>query len=134
MRLLLDTNILIDFIRRQEPSGFSEPDMFDEAVGGGPFLFSVVSIWEVEIKSRLGKLNLVHPLAQWRHLAVASGGIMLDMTEDHILAKLDVEPNTKDPFDRLLLTTAAAEGALLVTRDRALQSHPLVWLPGLLVE
>ena len=127
MRLLLDTNVLIDFIRKQDSSGFSEPDLFDAAVGRDPFLVSIVSIWEVEIKSRLGKLALEHPLHEWRGLVTSSGGAVLDVSEDHVLAKLSVEPNTKDPFDRLLLTTAAAEDALLVTRDRALQSHPQVW-------
>jgi PIN domain nuclease of toxin-antitoxin system len=127
MRLLLDTNVLIDFMSRQEQDGFAEPDLFELAVGKHPFLVSVVSLWEVAIKSRLNKLSLAFPLPQWSGFIRAAGGILIDISEDHILAPLPVEPKTKDPFDRLLLTTAAAEDALLVTRDRALQSHPMVW-------
>jgi PIN domain nuclease of toxin-antitoxin system len=129
MRLLLDTNILVDLITREEASGFAEPDMFETAVGSNPFLVSVVSVWEIEIKTRIGKLKLAIPTAHIISLVRAAGGAVLDVTEEHILSKLDVEPQTKDPFDRLLLTTAASETALLVTRDRALQSHPLAWRP-----
>lgn len=127
MRLLLDTNVLIDLMSRQESEGFAEPDLFELAVGNQAFLVSVVSLWEVAIKSRLKKLSLAFPLQQWGTYIRVAGGILIDVSEDHIVAPLPVEPNTKDPFDRLLLTTAAAEDALLVTRDRALQSHPMVW-------
>jgi PIN domain nuclease of toxin-antitoxin system len=134
MRLLLDTNVLIDFSTKGESYSFSEQDLFDAAVGTGPFLVSFVSIWEIEIKTRLKKLALTITIDQLCDMVKVAGGIMIDMGRDHVLAKLDVEPSTKDPFDRLLLTTAAAEGAVLVTRDRALQSHPLAWKPGLMID
>ena len=131
MKLLLDTHILIDLTSRQEFSGFSEPDLFEQAVGVNPFFVSVVSIWEIAIKTRLKKLDLPVQVEQLSELVRVAGGIMLLMTEKHVLAKLTVEPTTKDPFDRLLLTTAAAEDALLVTRDRELLTHPLAWKPFL---
>ncbi len=128
MRFLLDTNVLIDLTTRfDEPGGFSEPDLFEQAVGKNPFLVSVVSIWEIAIKTRLNKLHLNVRPEHLLGMVEAAGGIKLHMTEDHVLAPLSVEPATRDPFDRLLLTTAAAENALLVTRDGALQAHPLVW-------
>lgn len=130
MRLLLDTNILINFIARQETEGFSEPDLLEQAVGRAPFLVSIVSVWEVEIKSRIGKFQLAQPLSEWSVLVRTAGGVVLDVNEEHVLTRLEVEPATKDPFDRLLLTTAAAEGALLLTRDRMLQNHPLAWKPS----
>jgi PIN domain nuclease of toxin-antitoxin system len=130
MRLLLDTNIVVDLTSRQGYSGFSEPDIFDAAVGFQPFLVSVVSIWEIDIKSRLKKLRLSVRTEQLSDMVRSAGGMVLDVSEDHILARLESEPDTKDPFDRLLLTTAAAEGALLVTRNRMLQNHPLAWKPS----
>ena len=130
MRLLLDTNILIDLSSRQEFAGLSEPDLFEMVVGSNPFLVSVVSIWEIEIKTRLKKLSLSIKVDQLSDLVKIAGGVVLTVTQDHILTQLSTEPDTRDPFDRLLLTTAAAEDALLVTRDRALQAHPLVWKPS----
>lgn len=127
MRLLLDTNIVVDLTSRQGYSGFSEPDIFEAAVGSNPFLVSVISIWEIDIKTRLKKLHLAVRTELLSGMVRSAGGMVLDVSEEHILARLEQEPKTKDPFDRLLLTTAAAEGALLVTRDRMLQSHPLTW-------
>ena len=129
MRLLLDTNVLIDFTEKHESFGFSEPTLFDNAIGTDAFLVSVVSIWEIAIKTRLKKLKLSITLDQISDMVKVAGGIILEISEDHVLARLETEPNTKDPFDRLLLSTAAAEKTLLVTRDRALQPHPLVWQP-----
>ena len=127
--MLLDTNILIDLTSRNEYAGFSEPDLFEMAVGTRQFLVSVVSMWEIDIKTRLKKLSLSIKTDRLGDLVRAAGGIVMDISEEQILARLEKEPNTKDPFDRLLLTIAAAEGAQLVTRDRALQSHPLAWKP-----
>jgi PIN domain nuclease of toxin-antitoxin system len=129
IRLLLDTNVLIDVISKQPTEGFSEPDLFDEAVGQNPFLVSVLSIWEIEIKSRIKRLHLNIATVEIGHLVRSLGGVVVDVTEEHILATLDVEPDTRDPFDRLLLTTAVAEGAFLLTRDHILLSHPQVWRP-----
>lgn len=129
MRLLLDTNVLVDLTARQENAGFSEPDLFELAVGANPFLVSVVSIWEIDIKTRLKKLKLAVKTEILGAMVKSAGGLVLDVTEEQILARLETEPTTKDPFDRLLLAIAAAEDALLVTRDRALQGHPLVWKP-----
>ena len=129
MRLLLDTNVLIDLTARQENAGFSEPDLFELAVGANSFLVSVVSIWEIDIKTRLKKLKLAVKTEMLSAMVRSAGGVVLDVTEEHILARLETEPATKNPFDRLLLATASAEDARLVTRDKALQAHPLAWKP-----
>ena len=108
MRLLLDTNVLVDLTSRQENSGFSEPDLFELAVGSSQFLVSVVSIWEIDIKTRLKKLKLSVRTEMLSAMVKAAGGVVLDVTGEHVLARLETEPTTKDPFDRLLLATAAA--------------------------
>ena len=52
---------------------------------------------------------------------------MLAIDARHVLAEVDPEPGTRDPFDRLLLAQCAMENLRLVTLDRALLGHPLVW-------
>ncbi len=52
---------------------------------------------------------------------------LLDIDHHHVLAELDPEPATRDPFDRLLLAQCQVEGMQLVTIDRALAGHPLAW-------
>jgi PIN domain nuclease of toxin-antitoxin system len=51
----------------------------------------------------------------------------LPITRDHVIAELDDEPNTRDPFDRLLLAICQVGDMRLVTLDRVLAAHPLAW-------
>ena len=44
-----------------------------------------------------------------------------------LLADAEPEPQTRDPFDRLLLGQCQVENLRLVTLDRALAAHPLAW-------
>ncbi|MFN3634294.1 MAG: type II toxin-antitoxin system VapC family toxin [Rhizobium rhizophilum] len=90
---------------------------------------SVASVWEIAIKSRLGKLETGIPLTDIP-ANLRSGGLeILGIEAAHVLHTLDPEPPTRDPFDRLLLAQCHVEGLQLVTVDRALVDHPLALRP-----
>ena len=88
---------------------------------------SVASIWEIAIKHRIGKLSISFNLNRLPHILEDIGIAALDIEPKHTLADIGPEPITKDPFDRLLLGVCAAEGMKLLTIDKALVDHPLVW-------
>lgn len=123
MRLLLDTNVLIPLLEG-EPS-----ERVGEAVRApnAELYASVVSLWEIAIKTRLGKLRLTIPLQQLPSVIDGAGLVLLTITAQHVLAFPEPEPATRDPFDRLLLAQCMIEGLQLVTLDRALAAHPLGW-------
>lgn len=128
MSLLLDTHVLLALA---EDRLDRLPQAIRTALTTGSMMrsASVTSLWEIEIKNRIGKLPIETPLTRWPD-ALASGGIgMLPITLAHVLADIRQEPTTKDPFDRLLLGVCAAEGLKLVTIDRQLAAHPLAWRP-----
>jgi PIN domain nuclease of toxin-antitoxin system len=52
---------------------------------------------------------------------------VIPVSREHVVAGLESETNTRDPFDRLLLAICQVEGMWLVTLDRALAEHPLAW-------
>jgi PIN domain nuclease of toxin-antitoxin system len=128
MRLLLDTHFVLKVLDDTAP-GFSENDPFEEALNNHTLLASTVSLWEAEIKSRIRKLPLKRGVQHWPGMLEANNVELLSIEPLHILADIGSEPSTKDPFDRLLLSTAAGEDVLLLTRDHALQFHPLAWKP-----
>ncbi len=128
MRILLDTHYVIELIDDVD-RGLSEPGILEQAQREGDLIVSAVSLWEVEIKSRLRKLPLVRGVQAWPELLEAANVQLLPILPQHILAKIGPEPAHKDPFDRLLVSTAAAEGCKFLTKDRLLQSHPLAWRP-----
>jgi PIN domain nuclease of toxin-antitoxin system len=88
---------------------------------------SVASLWEIAIKFRLGKLALEVQLPE---LVENLGLVLLAIEASHVLAAVDPEPATRDPFDRLLLAQCAVENLHLVTIDRHLTAHPLAWRPA----
>jgi PIN domain nuclease of toxin-antitoxin system len=128
MRLLLDTHVLIAVIEEQLarlPPGLRRrleaPDS-DVQV-------SVVSLWEVAIKHRLGKLRMTVEPAALPALIEGIGAALLPITAAHVLADVEPSPPTRDPLDRLLLAQCRTEGLRLLTLDRALVGHPLAASP-----
>ncbi len=89
------------------------------------FYVSAVSLWEIAIKSRLGKLRLPCALDELPVLLETLDFDILHIDERHVLALVEPAPATRDPFDRLLLAQCQVEGFLLVTVDRALVEHRL---------
>jgi PIN domain nuclease of toxin-antitoxin system len=126
MRFLLDTNILItildarlDALDRSIRDAVTSPDAVNHA--------SVASLWEIVIKVRLRKLALSVEPQLLPGLMERMGLQLLMINSDHVLASVEPEPETRDPFDRLLLGQCQVENLRLVTLDRALASHPLTW-------
>jgi PIN domain nuclease of toxin-antitoxin system len=122
VRLLLDTHFVLASLEPKSVAG-------DLWVSETLFV-SIASVWEIAIKYRLGKLELVVPPARLEERLESFGCAMLPVTGAHAVAELDPWPETNDPFDRLLLAVCAVEGLQLVTRDRKLVGHPLAWRPA----
>ncbi|HEY5721344.1 MAG TPA: type II toxin-antitoxin system VapC family toxin [Allosphingosinicella sp.] len=128
MPLLLDTNIVVAIING---STASLPVSLSGRLAGDDALYvSVVSLWELAIKSRLGKIELSIDLENIPTQLGIGGVTLLDLTAEHAIAEALPVPETRDPFDRLLLAIAHVEHALLLTTDRALAAHPLAWAPA----
>ncbi|WP_454295489.1 type II toxin-antitoxin system VapC family toxin [Salana multivorans] len=80
-------------------------------------LFSAASIWEVTIKSGLGREDFdVDPRALRRGL-LTNDFEELTVTSAHGIAVGDLPALHRDPFDRMLLAQARVEGVTLLTSD-----------------
>jgi PIN domain nuclease of toxin-antitoxin system len=92
-------------------------------------LLSVVSIWEILIKSQLGKLSLRLPLSEIVSQQVANRVRILPVTLEHSLGLVGLPAVHKDPFDRLLIAQARVEGATLLSADHVFTQYPvqLLW-------
>jgi PIN domain nuclease of toxin-antitoxin system len=129
MGLLLDTHVLLPLI--EERADTLHPSIRGAIRSPGVSLFaSVVSLWEIAIKTRIGKLPLEGPLALLPDLIELAGVKVLIIEASHVLAEIDPMPATRDPFDRLLLAQCRVEQLRLLTLDKALAAHPLAWQAG----
>ena len=93
-------------------------------------LLSAASSWEIALKWSIGKLDLPERPDRYvpaRLAASATSG--LAVSHAHALAVADLPRHHADPFDRLLVAQARAEGLTLITADRALGPYDVdkVW-------
>jgi PIN domain nuclease of toxin-antitoxin system len=87
---------------------------------------SVASLWEIQIKRQLGKLDLRLPLAEIvAHQQETNGLTVLPIVQAHVLALEALSAHHRDPFDRLLVAQALVEGAVLVSADPVLKAYPV---------
>jgi len=124
MRLLIDTQIVLQLLRQSLRREHREIARFLTDPSTSAFV-SVASLWEIAIKSRLGKLDAGMPLADIAGFLRALGISLLPIDAPHVVAAAEPEPDTRDPFDRLLLAQCEVENLRLVTLDRALVGHRL---------
>ena len=126
MRLLLDTHLVIAVVN-EAPERLSTEHRKTLADSSHNFVASTASLWEIAIKFRLGKLPLrIEPGSLAAYLD-ASAIEVLPVTAEHATLEALPIPETRDPFDRLLLAICQVEQLSLLTIDRALVSHPLAW-------
>jgi PIN domain nuclease of toxin-antitoxin system len=125
MRILLDTHVALHFLRpalamqcREIGRRLTDPS----TIG----FVSVASLWEIAIKTRLGKLDAGVPLQDIAGYLEAIGLSILPIEVEHVITATYPEPESRDPFDRLLLAQCQVENLKLATLDRALVKHPLV--------
>ncbi|MBU2718472.1 type II toxin-antitoxin system VapC family toxin [Acidithiobacillus ferridurans] len=122
MKLLLDTHLLLwaaDSLERV-PVGARAlmADLENE------LLFSVVSLWEVAIKSGLNRPDFQVDARLLRRGLIDNGYVELPISGEHAVA-VDTLPSIhKDPFDRLLMAQATVEGFVLLTNDATLSRYP----------
>lgn len=115
MKLLLDTHILLwaaGCPEKLSPSARSLLTASENAL-----FFSAANIWEIIIKKGLGRDDFKVDPFRLRRMLVLHGYTELPVTSEHALAVDRLPKLHKDPFDRLLLAQAGAEGMALVTAD-----------------
>ena len=124
MKLLLDTHIILRWVI--DPSLLSDESraLIEDEVN--ELFLSVVSVWEIQIKHQLGKLDLIVPLDDLVRIQQQNNNLnILPGTLPHVLA-LDLLPfHHKDPFDRLLIAQSIQEDFALVTRDADFSRYPV---------
>jgi PIN domain nuclease of toxin-antitoxin system len=121
MKLLLDTHAFIWL--DSNPSRLSEQVRLLLQDSNNTLLLSAVSIWEMQIKTQMGKLQLSLPLAEVVETQQQANMIeILPVSLSHVLALEHLPFHHKDPFDRLLIAQANIENATLVSQDAILAS------------
>lgn len=128
MKLLLDTHALLWAIDRPaELSPAVRTALLDET---NVLTVSVASLWEIGLKAQAGKLKVPIAAEYWeehgRRLGVTR---YLPISLFHVHQSAQLPPIHRDPFDRMLVAQALAEGLTLVSKDGVLPEYgvPVLW-------
>ncbi len=115
MKLLLDTHLLL--WAAGEPSRLSKEARNLINDPDNELLFSAASLWEVSIKRGLGREGFNADPRLLRRGLIDNGYGELPIRSDHVVVLDGLPAIHKDPFDRILVAQAVAEGIELLTTD-----------------
>ena len=110
---LLDTNAAL--IALTDPELL--PPAVRTAVLAGPNVLSVVSYWEVLLKSMKGNISVGDPRIWWLDALEQLAATPLALRPEHVAGVYTLPLLHKDPFDRILIAQATSEDLELVTTD-----------------
>jgi PIN domain nuclease of toxin-antitoxin system len=123
MRLLLDTHALLWWLADEGLTDQARDAIADPA---NLVMVSAASAWEISIKKALGKLSAPDDL---EGQVDASGFNPLPISIAHGLAAGRLRRHHDDPFDRMLIAQAFAEGLTVVTHDKRFADYNVAILP-----
>ena len=122
MKLLLDTHLLL--WAAGEPKRLPKHIRTLLEDRDNELLFSAASLWEVAIKSGLGRKDFRVEARLLRRGLLDNGYSELPILSDHVVAIESLPPIHKDPFDRVLVAQATVEGITLLTNDPVVAQYP----------
>ena len=122
MNFLLDTQILLWAAGNPKRLAQKACDLIENPANA--LYFSAASLWEVAIKSGLGRADFQIDSRLLRRGLIENDYIELPVTGAHAVAIDLLPPIHKDPFDRMLVAQAQLEGLTLVTSDKTIGRYP----------
>jgi PIN domain nuclease of toxin-antitoxin system len=122
MRLLLDTHLLLWAAGNPERLPSAARELLDDPQSVP--VFSSASLWEVAIKSGLGRQDFRVDARLLRRGLLDNGYDELPITGEHAVALDGLPPIHKDPFDRMLIVQSMVEGITLMTADPLIAQYP----------
>lgn len=128
MRVLVDTHALLWFLTAD--SRLSEQARELISTADNEVLVSIATLWEIAIKASLGRIDLGSTFAEFVTEQVENNGFsVLPIALEHLARLAELPFHHRDPFDRLLVAQALAEGIPLISADGSFRDYDvkLLW-------
>jgi PIN domain nuclease of toxin-antitoxin system len=126
MKLLLDTHAFIWFVENDESLPASLKTQIEDT--DNEIFISIVSLWEIAIKTSLGKLEMAINLPSIINKIEENGFIMLPIFPEHTVCVASLPFHHKDPFDRMLIAQTIVEQLKIISKDGVFDSYGVDWL------
>ena len=127
MNLLLDTHTVVWYITGDSRLPLSLRKKIDDSSNN--CFVSMASLWELAIKSTIGKLELQEDLGMIVRIIKRSGIVLLPVKIKHVLSISGLPLHHNDPFDRMIISQCKAEKLTMVSCDKQFRHYdlPLIW-------
>jgi len=122
VKLLLDTHLLLWAAANSDRLPAAARDLLNDPQNEP--VFSSASLWEIAIKSGLGRTDFQINARVLRRGLLDNGYTELPVTSQHAVAIDGLPTLHKDPFDRLLIAQSMTEGITLLTTDPFVARYP----------
>lgn len=116
MRVLLDTHSLVWALTKPDHLSARARSVLTDS----EFVASVANLWELLLKRGRKTALVEEPLIWWEEVVDANQISTLGIQLRHVRAMGRLQEVHGDPFDRILVAQAMAEGMALVSKDRQL--------------
>lgn len=128
MRALLDTSTFLWFVSDSDKLSTNARHFIADLEN--ELFLSVASLWEIAIKTSLGKLELLRPFDQLIAEQIQLNTItVLPIQIHHLSEVIDLPFHHRDPFDRLIIAQSIVEQLPVITKDSAFSQYQarLIW-------
>jgi len=122
MKYLLDTHLILWAANESKNLSPKMRKILEDE--NNVLFFSVISVWEISIKSGLGKFDFSVKAETIRQGLLQNGYHELMVNGSHASAAGELPLLHRDPFDRMLITQAKLEGITLLTSDKVVAQYP----------
>ena len=124
MRYLLDTHTLIWFLANDKKLSRRARRLIESS--SRESFCSIGSLWEIAIKTGLGKLDLGEPFEQMFPDQLHLNRIeVLDITVDSLIKLTTLPFHHRDPFDRLIIAQGLVEGLPIISVDTVFDAYDI---------
>lgn len=124
MKLLLDTHTFLWFIAGDSQLNNHARQLIENT--NNKRYLSIITVWEITIKSSLGRLTTPMPPSDLIREHVWANAIdILPIKPEHLDTLYKLPYHHNDPFDRLLIAQAIQENIILITKDRAFSAYDI---------
>ena len=127
MKYLLDTHVFLWYFDDSDRLSETAADIIEDA--NIQKYVSISSLWEFSVKYGLGKLGFDGGLPKLWKMIAQNGFTILPIAQSHLNGTINLPFIHRDPFDRLLVATAKADGMTILTADESIRKYDVlsVW-------
>ncbi len=118
---LLDTNALLYFLYDSEKLSKEASEVIYH--GNEKINVSIVSLWEIAIKSSIGKLEITSSISRISETCEKEQLDILSIKPLHLDEIGKLPPIHGDPFDRLIISQAITENLVIITKDGTIPQY-----------